>query len=154
MLVTQGIRYHQNLHWYIYKDIENISKKINRFFFGSLCRDLNHLLMNHFAPELQKVIKDFKRQRYEIKREETILYTGSVFCLNVGLFEGFIIVGGIVSTLFVADVPTPMKAAGATMLLFTSVAFYLLKVIQNPKIKTFFSTLKGPTRNIKYIVQK
>lgn len=107
-----------------------------------------------FAPELQKVIKDFKRQRYEIKREETILYTGSVFCLNLGLFEGFIIVGGIVSTLFVADVPTPIKAAGATMLLFTSVAFYLLKVIQNPKIKTFFSTLKGPTRNIKYIVQK
>lgn len=100
-----------------------------------------------FAPERQKVIKDFKRQRDEIEREETIRDKGSIFCLYVGLFGGVLSVGSVLSTPFVLK-------AGVTVLVSSSLAVILLYIFQNYKKKRFLSTLKGPTKNMKDIVQE
>lgn len=90
-----------------------------------------------FSPERQKVIKDFKRQSEESKREEMILDKGSIFCQNVVLFGGVL----FVATQFVAGVPT-LKAAGVTTLLVSNAALFLLQIIQNFKIKNIFVNFK------------
>lgn len=121
-----------------------MSNIINHFFFQIIMQRLKSFVnakryfTETFSPERQQVIKDFKRQKDEIKREETILYKGSIVCLNVGLFGGVLIVGGIVSTPFVAGVPMALKGAGVTLLLSSSVTVFVLQVIQNHKIKNIF----------------
>lgn len=94
-----------------------------------------------FSSERHKVIKDFKRQSEELKREEMILDKGSICCQNVVLFRGVLFVGGIVATPFVAGVPI-LKAAGVTTLLVSNVALFLLQALQNHKIKNILFNFK------------